>query len=486
MNFKRLETWVGDLSNRDWFNYVLLFLITMIAVVLRFYKLAQWSFWIDEIYTINHAMQHFRNLELLLENTPPARNWVPVSVILTAQALNIWGINEWSARLASVLIGIVSIPVLFFPTRRIFGNRVALIASLLLAVSSWHIFWSQNARFYTSLILFYSLALFAFHFGMERNRPGYFIAFYALIYLAFSERLFAFFIFPVIAAYLLALWVFRFEKPLGLNLRNLLLMSLPVLAGGLIEAYSRIVNEESRFFADFSWFFLYRNDDPIRLLGNISFSIGVSLMVIALFSGLFLILKKNRAGLLMAINAVVPLMMLVAANPYIFTKDRYVFMILFSWIILAAVGISELVTQVNGIHKWLAVGVLVLLLADAGSANLLYYRVNNGNRGDWKAAFYIIQANSQPDDIVVTYWPEFGPFYLDREFIQYEDIDVPTILNSGRQYWFVIDSETIWANPDVKALLENEAQLIDIRYLRTPDDFFLRIYHFDPEQAKVH
>jgi len=179
----------------------------------------------------------------------------------------------------------------------------------------------------------------------------------------------------------------------------------------------------------------------------------------------------------------VPLVLLVAANPFIFTKDRYVFMILFSWIILTAIAIHELLKNIHGQHKWLALGVLVLLLADAGGDILLYFRANHGNRAEWKTAFHIIQEQSQPDDIVVTYWPEVGAFYLDREFIQYEDIDVPTILSGERQYWFVLDAETISANPDVKALLESQGQLIDIRYLRTPDDFYLRIYHFDPLRA---
>ena len=160
-------------------------------------------------------------------------------------------------------------------------------------------------------------------------------------------------------------------------------------------------------------------------------------------------------------------------------------MTLFSWIALAAIGINELIKQVNGAPRWIAIGVLALLLADAASDGLLYYRVNNGNRADWRAAFRIVQTESEPDDIVVTYWPEVGSYYLDREFIQYEEIDVPTILRSEQQYWFVIDAETIYANADVNALLEREAQLIDIRYLRTPDDFYLRIYRFDPKQNQA-
>jgi uncharacterized membrane protein len=480
---KLIQTELTGLLSKPWMQYVWLFMITALAAALRFYRLGEWSFWIDELHTINHAMAHFSRWELILDNIPPYRNWVPVSVMLTAQALNLWGVSEWSARLASVMIGVMSIPILFFPTRRIFGNGVASFAVLFLAVSSWHIYWSQNARFYTSLLLFYTLALFTIYLILERNQPVYFILFYGLLYLAFSERLFAFFIFPVIGVYLVTLWLFKFEKPKGLTLWNIALLVVPVLLSAVIELYSRIAYGESRFFADFDWFFLYRNDDPIRLLGNISFNIGIPLMVLALFSGSSLVARKHRAGLLMTVNAVVPLVTLVAANPFIFTKDRYIFMVLFSWAVLAAVAIQELFSHLTGQHKWLAIGVLALLLLDAGGDALLYYRVNHGNRAEWKTAFDIIEEQSRPEDVIVTYWPEFRPFYLDREFIQYEQIDVSTLLDSGKRFWVVLDAETIWANPKVKAFLEKNGRLIDVRYLRTPDDFYLRIYFFDPRQS---
>jgi len=482
MQMQRMKDKIFELVGKPWTQYVWLTLITLLAAALRFYRLGDWSFWIDEIFTINHAMAHFSTPELIVENIPPARNWLPVSVMLTAQTINIWGISEWSVRLVSVFIGTISIPILYFPTRRMFNDRVALIAAFLLAIAPWHLYWSQNARFYSSLLLFYSLTLATFHFAMERNKPVYFIGFGGLLYLALSERLFAIFVFPVIGAYLIGLWLFNFEKPAGWNLKNLLLLGAPLIIGGGVELFSLFVNGESRFFADFGWFFLYRNDDPLRLLANISFNIGIPLMSLALFGAVFSIIRKNRAGLLITANAVVPLSMLIVMNPFIFTKDRYVFIILFSWVILAAVTSHYLFIN-TPIHKWLVVGVLFMLLGDASSNNLLYYQVNHGNRAEWKMAFKIIEERGTGDDIVVTYWPEFGPFYLDWEFIQYEDIDVQTLLNSGKRYWFVIDAETIYANPEVVSFLERNARLVDVRYLRTPDDFYLKIYLYDPAHS---
>ena len=97
----KVENFAHTLLHHPWLPYGLLFLITIFAAGLRFFRLGEWSFWIDEIYTINHASNHFSSLSLILDHIPPDRNWIPLSVILTAQVMNIWGIHELSARFVS-------------------------------------------------------------------------------------------------------------------------------------------------------------------------------------------------------------------------------------------------------------------------------------------------------------------------------------------------------------------------------------------------
>lgn len=468
------------LAGKPWVQYVWLFMITLFAAVLRFYRLGEWSFWIDEIFTINHAVSHFSSIALLLNNIPPSRNWIPISVIMDALALNMGGINEWSARLAPAIIGILTIPILYFPTRKIFGSRIALISLLLLAVSPWHLFWSQNARFYTSLILFYTLALFAFHFGIEEDKPSYLFIFFILVYLAASERLSALFIFPVVLIYLASLWVLRFDKPKGLNFRNILIITAPLFIGSAIEFYSRIVNGESRFLADFSWFFQYQVDDPLRLLVFVGNNIGIPLMVMALFSGLFLLRVRSRPGLLMFVSATVPLLILLLANLLIFTKDRYIFITLFSWIILAVVGINEIASGLQAHSRWLVIAVFFVLFAYAMNDVLLYYQANHGDRLPWKSAFSSVEEHAREQDIIVAFWPQFHPYYAVQPIHAYEDLDLETMLASDERYWFVLDSETIWTNAEVKTWLESNAELIDVWYLRRPENNFIRVYFFDP------
>lgn len=477
----RISSSLAELEYKPRYEYLALGLITLLAAFLRFYKLGEWSFWIDEIYTIRHAKAHFSSLELIIRNIPPNRNWIPLSVILTAGTLNALGTSEWSARLVSATIGVISVPVLYLPVRRLFSPGVALITALLLAVSPWHIYWSQNARFLTSLMLLYSLALFALFFGLERDRPGYILLSIVLFYLAASERLYAAFLVPVVVGYVLFLRLFRFKTPPGLRARNLLLLTLPIIAAGIVEVYSLITGGVSRFFGDF--IFLGNSiENPFAQGTFIVFEIGIPLVTLSAFTGLYLLLQKSRAGLLLSLGAAIPFAMVVLATPFMFTEERFALVTLPFWLVLGATGVKEMFSQTAHRGKLLVAGVLILLLADAAGANLMYYRVNNGNRRDYKGAFALVRERSREDDIIVSTWPELGAYYLHQETIPWRDIDLDTVVQSGERVWFVIvpDMAWYWKNPDAYWWVVENGELVEVRYLRRLDDASLFIYLYDP------
>jgi hypothetical protein len=87
-----------------------------------------------------------------------------------------------------------------------------------------------------------------------------------------------------------------------------------------------------------------------------------------------------------------------------------------------------------------------------------------------------------PGDQYVTWWPEFGPYYLDQEIISWGEIDPELVKNSDERFWFVLDEETIWGNRPMKRWIEKNGELIDIDYLRTPDEASLHVYLYDPKR----
>ncbi len=454
----------------------LLVAIIAVGTILRFYKLGAWSFWIDEIFTLNRAAQHV-NLETIL-----AQWWHPsISLILTARAVETFGASEWSARLVPALIGIITIPIIFIVVRRLFGPVLALITALLLAVSPWHLEWSQNARFYSAMLLFYFLAACTFYMAIEKDRPLYLLLSGVLLVLAIGERFIAAVFVPVVLVYLLLLIILPVEKPGGLRARNIALIVVPGVVFGIIEVVRFLATGSSYLIGAVDLIYTKPIDDPFRLATFIAFDIGVPILCLGFFAGIHLLSRRSRIGLYIFINALVPIGLVLLVSPFYFTQDRYAFMALPFWLILAAFALYGLLQHVSAGGRLFAIGVLALLVAHAAGDNLIYFHVNHGNRHEWKTAFELARAESQPDDQYVSWWTQFGPYYLDEEIISWETIDPQFVRSAGTRFWFILDEDTIWGNEVMKPWIERNARLVDILYLRRPNMDHLYIYLYEPE-----
>ncbi len=477
----RINSACAEVERNRRYEYALLAAVTLLAAVLRLYKLGEWNFWIDEIFTIGHVQAHYGDLAAIIRNTPPARNWVPVSLILTGRVLNTLGVGEWSARLVAASVGIVSVPALYFPIKRLFNPGVGLATTLLLAVSPWHLYWSQNARFYTSLMLFYSLAAFAFFWGLERDRPGYLVLFIALLYLATSERLMGLFLLPVVACYIVALWLFRFERPPGLRARNLLLLALPAIAfvGFEIFTHARGGYPMTTFTLDI--FGGEVNHSPARLLASMVYRISVPLVCLGTCGGIYLLSQKDRAGAFLCAAAWVPPLLLLLMAPFAFTVDRYVFVALPFWMMLGAVAVKELLSRVDQVGKILAVGVLLLLVADSLGQTVLYYQYQNGNRPRWREAFALVGEDMTEDDLVLATRPELGHYYLTDDVACINSADPATMESTGGRAWFVIDEATGWVAPEIGHWIRENAGMVDVLQVRMPGkSLSIYVYLYNP------
>ncbi len=161
----------------------ILLAVISLAAFLRFYKLGQWGFWGDEAFTLSGREDGF-NYSIFRRS---------LATDLIRFSVGYLGVSEWSARLVPALIGVLTIPLTYIPVRRLFGVATALIAAAMLALSTWHLYWSQNARFYSLLLLFYTLALLVFYMGFEEDRSWLILGSLALFGLA-AQRTFARFV----------------------------------------------------------------------------------------------------------------------------------------------------------------------------------------------------------------------------------------------------------------------------------------------------
>lgn len=104
--------------------------------------------WWDEISSL---LQSFRLPLADIVGTFRGDNHHPFYSVLAHLSIGAFGEHAWSARLPAALFGAATIPFLYLLGERIMSRREALLASLLLALSYHHVWFSQNARGYAIL-----------------------------------------------------------------------------------------------------------------------------------------------------------------------------------------------------------------------------------------------------------------------------------------------------------------------------------------------
>ena len=122
---------------------------TLVAAGLRLFHLGAQSLWIDEVLTWNsaHIGRPFGSSELL-ENVHG-----PLFSLIEHYWCAWAGDSEWALRLPSALFGVATVPAIAWLADRWLGRPVAVWAAWLLALSPFHVWYSQEARNYSLLML---------------------------------------------------------------------------------------------------------------------------------------------------------------------------------------------------------------------------------------------------------------------------------------------------------------------------------------------
>jgi len=124
-------------------KYRYLALIILLALVLRTIHLSG-SFWLDE------AAQALESSRPFSQQLQIAQDFQPPLLHLFLHPFTIFSTSEWWLRLfGAVIPGLLTIIFTYKIAREHWGERVAIISSLLLATSSLHLYFSQELRPYS-------------------------------------------------------------------------------------------------------------------------------------------------------------------------------------------------------------------------------------------------------------------------------------------------------------------------------------------------
>jgi hypothetical protein len=199
-------------------------------------------------------------------------------------------------------------------------------------------------------------------------------------------------------------------------------------------------------------------------------------------SGLYGIFKvRDRSVLLLSIAALVPLLAVMALSIFQYAANRYVFVSLTSWIILASLAFHELRASIKGDPRIFLVGILLVMVLEPLSEDFLYHQYQSGNRDNWKAAFELIEDNIWPEDRVVVTEPLLGDYYMAAETVGIGSLDIDALSTSEGRVWFVEDNNLANKFPKKMRWIEKNAQLISNFDVTVRARLFkMRVYLYDP------
>ena len=145
---------------------VWLLLLTLVAGTLRLVRLDAQSLWIDEFLMIGRASlgEPFRWSDWFVNPQGP------LPALLLRWSVALFGSPEWALRLPSALLGMATVPLIFFLARRLHPAS-AWPAAILATLSPFLVWYSQEARHYALAILAAAWSGIAF-LRLLDDRPG--------------------------------------------------------------------------------------------------------------------------------------------------------------------------------------------------------------------------------------------------------------------------------------------------------------------------
>lgn len=405
----------------SWAFWTMLAAATVLGAALRLHGLEKPSFWVDEFFTISRAGRGELLWTDALGYLPTRLSlWLHGADLGRIDLLNIveWpglGVSELAARLGPCWVGILTVPILGLLARGVVGSGVAGASALLVAITPWHLFSSQMARYYTTEFLFANVFVLFFARGLRSGRMADFAIASAAGVLAYLSHATALFLVGASIAALGIAWLARVPWPqLGRSLAALTLITGTCL---LVLVYKEVVSEAPRGLGPFST----QSWDPPLLTLVLGTALRIEPVILMAGLGAIIVALRRRDAAWILVSAIalfVPIGVLVL-KPVFPVAPRYYFPCFFAWALLAAMWSVEIGRRLTASAGALAgvTGLSVLLVA-VGFNAYLYVRDGSGARERWRDAYGYVQRHGDPKDLVFAGAGGFqSQYYLGREVV---------------------------------------------------------------------
>jgi len=385
--------------------------LTILAgAFLRWYRLDFQSVWLDEAYSIRVALLS------LPDATKAAQLDVhpPLSYILLHFWVGLFGTTEIAVRSLSVLMGLLTIPAIYALGRALYdSSEVGALASLLLAVSYFHIRYSQETRAYSLMVLLAILSMFWYLQLLAKGRAKYGFLYSVTTVLLTYTHYYGLFV-PLVQNLVFALYWKRNKPRLKLWLATQLILGLvylpwvtstfqqtslkhgishyvPASFGTLVSLFTEFSNRRMSLLWGFGILVLIELFSITKTGG--SFNWKEPLQSLETFSWR-LSLSRLQPTILLGLWLVVPIVVSFALEGILptFTYKNAI-VSLPGFLILAARGLKNI--DLPAIRWVVVIGLVVLALRSLGP----YYRTVATEQ--WRDATMFVERNYKPGDLIL-------------------------------------------------------------------------------------
>lgn len=460
--------------------------ITWIAFLLRVHRLGGQSLWRDEVDTIYLTGWE---LPLMLQQLVANGHNGPLYYLLLRPWQFAGGISEFAVRYPSAMMGTLAVPLAYLLARQLgFCRRAGLLLGLLLATSPYLVWYSQEAKMYTLLLVVVMVAFMAYFKAMMGHGTRWWVVFVLATSLSFYLHILAPAMLIVYAA--LALIFYRQARRRWrawlISMAGLTLPYLPLVAWQFPLFWSG-AGQGHPFYPlreQFSLLLQLYSSGLIKFVGLTA----VVLVVFLLLAGLFLAHRRVekyslRYRLMLAAWLFLPplVIYLISLRVPVF-EDRYVIYITPAFYLLLAMGLI-LVRRHSRRLAGLCLGLLLAI-------NLLgiWQQQRQPIKADFRAAAAFV-AEHRPAAIMIQmpYLKRTFDYYYPYPYKFIEGLwtnDSKSDAEVNRQMaaltanvtdlWLVVSEEEAWDNRRLaRTWLDQHAQLVEqAQFMR------VAVYHY--------
>ena len=435
-------------------KYILISIL-LFGAILRFYHADFQSVWLDEIHTLNEANPNLSWTEFynsLLASDPHP----PLYFAFMHVLFSIFGYKTLVLRLFSAILGIASLHALYILGKEMVNKKVGLIASFLLCINYFHLYYSQDGRPYIFLILFTIISFYRLIIFIKtpNNRNaiwhGVFAAlmvyghFFGLIAL-FSQYIILLFFFILVEKQIrLRFFIYLFISgiitlilyipALGLFIKSVRIKEFWIPTPTL-EVYTLIFKE-----------FFGNSELILALAGIILLSYFIKLAKEKDFSISYKSIIENKTifNFILLISWIVIVLLIPLIRSYLSIPmiiSRYFIVILPSILLILAIGIYQIR------NKMIRIIILILFFIFSITDIVIikkYYQTIV--KAQFRESTNFIIQNNLDNTSVVSSLGWYMPYFLKNEKVNYKIIDKPleTYLNEMQQdstkikpFWYI-------------------------------------------------